>query len=140
MITKEIKCLAEALLQEGLENEKIPSDVMELIEQLREEIFTEWNREMGEPEPIEENDLSEKETDFSKNVEQDWSELEENFKEWSKCCEPIMFESEPVYDVADLVLLDTYVLGQKDMAKTVHKEIQSLIYDRFKPLDEADDS
>lgn len=137
MITKEIKSLAEALLQEGLENEKIPSDVMELIERLREEIFTEYNRERDceavKTEP-------EMETDFSKKVDKDWSELEDNFKEWVKCCEPIMFESEPVYDVADLVLLDTYVLGQKDMATTVHKEIQALIYDRFRPLDETDDS
>lgn len=137
MITKEIKSLAEELLQESLENEKITSDVMELIERLREEIFTEYNRERD---CEAEKTVPEMETDFSKKVDEDWSELEDKFKEWSKCYEPIMFESEPVYDVADLVLLDTYVLGQKDMAKTVHKEIQALIYDRFRPLDETDDS
>lgn len=79
MITDTIKCLAEELLQEGLEDDNTPSEVMTLIEELREEIFTESNRERENakaPSDAEKtSDSPEQEANGTDDVTKLWSDL-----------------------------------------------------------------
>ena len=69
--------------------------------------------------------------------------ISENTDDENECVcngDGIEFREEPVYDASDLVLLDTYILGQKDMAKCIHREITSMLNDRFSLSDQGEDS
>lgn len=76
-------------------------------------------------------------------IERQKNSTPENTDDENECVcngDGIEFCEEPVYDASDLVLLDTYILGQKDMAKCIHREITSMLNDRFSLSDQGEDS